>query len=60
MSDGEVIVRTEVLRGWAERAKSAQIALDLSKKHEDVAIRARQLQDLAEDILRVIAQAEAP
>lgn len=49
-----IAVRTNVLRAWAMRAKSAQIALDLSKDPEDVAIRAGQLQDLAEEILRVV------
>jgi hypothetical protein len=45
-----IAVHATRLRGWAERAKSAQVALDLSKDPEDVAIRAGQLQDLAEDI----------
>jgi hypothetical protein len=49
-----IAVHATRLRGWAERAKSAQVALDLSKDPEVVAIRAGQLQDLAEDILRVV------
>jgi hypothetical protein len=52
-----IAVPTHRLRAWAERAKSAQIALDLSKAPEDVAIRAGQLQDLAEDLLRVVREA---
>ena len=43
------------LEGWAERARCAQIALDLAKDPESVAIRAGQLLDLAEDIERVRA-----
>jgi hypothetical protein len=53
MLEGAIVVREETLCGWAERAKCAQIALDLSKDAESVAIRAGQLQDLSEDILRV-------
>jgi len=53
----EITVHASALRGWAERAKSAQVALDLSKAPEDVAIRAGQLQDLAESILRVVDEA---
>jgi len=47
------------MRTWATRARSAQIALDLSKDPEDVAIRAGQLLDLAEDIERTMAALEA-
>lgn len=47
------IALAQKIRTWAERAKSVQIALDLSKDPEDIAIRAGQLQDLSEEMFRV-------
>jgi hypothetical protein len=55
MTVNERVVLADKLRGWAERARSAQVVLDLSKDPESVAIRAGQLLDLAEDIERALA-----
>lgn len=55
MTVTERLVLSDKLRGWAERARSAQVALDLCKDPESVAIRAGQLLDLAEDIERALA-----
>lgn len=43
------------VRNWQNRIENARIALDLSKDPEDVAVRAGQLQDLAQDMDRVRA-----
>jgi hypothetical protein len=56
-SPGDVhVVSADRARVWAERAKCAQIALDLGSTREEIAIRAGQLQDLSEEILREIAK----
>jgi hypothetical protein len=58
--DGDLrVVSADRARIWAERAKSAQLALDLhGADRERVAVCAGQLQDLSEEILAEVAKGD--